>query len=293
LISQTYPRIEILLIDDGSTDESGKMCDYYAGKYDNISAFHKINGGLSDARNFGLHKSHGELISFVDSDDYVELDMIQFLYDLMKKNNVSLACARYDQVGEIVNGEVPYETGIEKLLTAKELLELMILIQNYKGLFASTSVWDRLYTRELIEGIVFPKGKNYEDIIFSTKVIIKAEKCAYANRVVYHYRVRSGSISNQANWDIRLFTDKFYFEKQQVELLMKYGMNELAELVKLRMKNDMIWQIVHYPNMECRKDALIATKKIKVSYLALLRSKLRIKNKLAILKNLALFVFVR
>lgn len=217
LLNQSYKNIEILLIDDGSTDSSGAICDEYAKKNDCVSAYHKKNGGLSDARNYGLERINGEYVSFVDSDDYVDSDFILELINACKSYNTNISCVRWKPTEECEKVDIKV-TGNTTVLDSEIVLMEMIGPIKY-GI--TVSVWDRLYRRELIDGMKFPVGKCYEDILFSTKAIIKASKIVYIDKELYNYRVRKGSITRPTDgeFDKKLITDKLSQEISQIRLV--------------------------------------------------------------------------
>lgn len=191
VINQTIKNLEIILVDDGSTDLSGKICDEYSKKDKRIKVIHKENGGLSDARNAGLNIESGEYIVFVDSDDYIEYNMIENLYKCIKKYNADIVCCgKYleDEDGNIIkilNKTEEYcingENAIKKMLLREEI---------------DNTAWDKMYKKEVFENIRFPYGKYYEDIEPTYKAFKKSSKIAHTSTVDYHYLIRKGSIIN-------------------------------------------------------------------------------------------------
>lgn len=189
ILSQTYDHLEIILIDDGSTDESGKICDEYAKIDNRIRVAHKENGGLSDARNFGLSISCGQIVLFVDSDDWIESEMIEVLYTNMVQNNSDISICGFNFV---INGNklsknrdmdvIVYDTysAIEDMYKCKK--------------FAS-HVWNKLIRKALFEGIEFPIGKIYEDQYITTSLILKSQTVCYTDRAFYNYVIRNESIT--------------------------------------------------------------------------------------------------
>lgn len=195
IINQTHKNLYIILIDDGSTDNSGAICDEYARKDVRIKAIHKQNGGLSDARNVGLDicKLEGEYIAFVDSDDYIEKDMYEILYKFSKDNDLDVAmCGAYDVVEDriIKHGYFP-----QKILDKKsEIIEELFV--NRRG-GASVAVWNKLYKKDVLCNIRFDKDKWYEDVFFILKWIEKIERFGRISDNKYFYIQRANSITNQ------------------------------------------------------------------------------------------------
>ena len=165
IINQTYTNLEIILVDDGSPDTCGKICDDYALKDGRIKVIHKKNAGLSDARNVGIKEATGKYIGFVDGDDYIEKDMYKYLYNLIKENNADISICGVEEV---------YEDGSIQDEKAKESIEILSKEDAIKELLLDKKVrshaWDKLYKRELFENIEYPYGRKMEDIATTYKL---------------------------------------------------------------------------------------------------------------------------
>lgn len=190
ILNQTYKNIEIILIDDGSTDNSGKMCDEYKIKDARIKVIHKENGGLSDARNVGLSTATGDYVTFIDSDDDIKFDYVEYLYDLIKKYDVKMSICSYNIVWpkKIVNIGKYYE---EKKLTKLESLSRLLC---EKGFGVSSCA--KMYKKDLFKNVTFPKGKLCEDNGTTYKLIDQCEFIAYGEIPKYNYYKRNDSIMN-------------------------------------------------------------------------------------------------
>lgn len=173
LLRQTYSPIEIILIDDGSTDSCPAICDRYAAADETIRVIHQQNKGLSGARNTGIDAAQGELISFVDSDDTTEPDMLERLYVLLRDNNADIASSGID-IAKPINGVYTSEEALMHIL--KEDGNLV------------TSAWGKLYRAELFTGIRFPEGLIYEDFATMPLLFDKSERIAHTSDILYHYR---------------------------------------------------------------------------------------------------------
>lgn len=200
IINQTYKNLEIILIDDGSTDNSGKICDEYAGKDNRIKVIHKPNGGLSDARNAGLEIAKGEYIGFVDSDDYITEDMYEFLYNLVVDNNLDVAMCASCDVYE--NGTVKEPKTFETVFFDKKEKIIENLFLNKAG-GAAVSVCNKLFKKKVIENCKFTVDKTYEDVFYILKWIENTQKFARSSVVKYYYFQRNQSIMHQ-----RFYTSK-------------------------------------------------------------------------------------
>ena len=194
LIVQTYQNLEILLIDDGSTDGCGKICDEYAKKYKNIKAFHKVNGGLSDARNYGIQKATGSYIAFVDSDDFVNKDYCKILHKNLVENNADISICQFKKVKE----ESILEDNQEEIISVYEGVDKQKNILNYSnGMNMVTTVaWNKLYKKELWDIIKYPKGKINEDEFVVHQLMHKSHKVVYTSLILYYYYQREDSIMN-------------------------------------------------------------------------------------------------
>ena len=163
LMAQTYGRLEILLVDDGSTDGSGALCDALAKEDSRIRVLHKENGGLSDARNAGVKIASGSLIAFVDGDDWVEPGMYADLYACIRDFDAPIAVCRYRQI--YLKKTIDGSTSKAVVLEGSEALEQFIAENDAVPL--RNAAWNKLYRRELMGELRFPEGKLYEDIVYT------------------------------------------------------------------------------------------------------------------------------
>lgn len=187
--------IEIILVNDGSTDKSGKICDEYSKKYSLIKTFHKINGGLSSARNTGIAHAHGKWYTFIDSDDIVNMNYINIIVSLIKKANLDLIMFKYlsfksfDEIKDSINN-FNYDEHKLKLLSKKEAMSKL-----FDGNYTNYA-WNKIYKSCLFDKIRYPEGKNFEDVFTTCKLIDQAKSWGKYNEVLYFYRQRKGSILN-------------------------------------------------------------------------------------------------
>lgn len=190
VFAQTYNKLEIILVDDGSTDSSGKMCDDFANSDERVKVVHTVNGGLSSARNIGIKESTGEFITFLDSDDYIRKDYVKKLSDIMIHDDSDIVVGAYKKV----------YTDIDFLI-----IEESFGIRQYDGREFSFEMLSqklpiyahgKLYRRELFEEIEFPEGRWYEDIPTLWKVSKLVKKASSIENKLYFYRQREGSIVN-------------------------------------------------------------------------------------------------
>lgn len=192
--NQTYKNLEIILVDDGSSDKSREMCDVYANLDSRIIVIHKPNGGVSSARNAGLDVCKGEYISFVDSDDYVHPRFIELLYGICRKCNTDISQCRYKTVCNlnIKCGTVKRCIRTETVTGREAALRFL-----GKEAFNFYIVWNKLYRRTILENIRFPEDMIIaEDMCVSYQTLFAAEKVALCNVPLYYHYKRMGSAVN-------------------------------------------------------------------------------------------------
>lgn len=183
LLEQDYKNIEIILVNDGSKDKSGEVCDDYASKYDNVYVFHKENGGQSSARNLGLKYCHGEYIGFIDSDDWVSRDMYSYLYTLLKEYDADVSSIA---IQAVENHDFVAGTQIEDIIV-KDGLDVIRYYMEKTTKSDGYSVCRCLFKRELLEGISFREGKFYEDIDYKYLALRNANRYVESNLIKYYY----------------------------------------------------------------------------------------------------------
>ena len=197
LINQTYKNLEIIVINDGSTDNSGIICQEYAQKDNRIIYIEKENGGLSDARNVGLDKMTGSYVTFVDSDDWVELDYVEVLYNKIIEYEVDISVGNYYSYNEdekLFYFHMSADSYYEKVYDNVSIFENLYESKEMKN-FALISACGKLYKAKLFDYLRFDKGKLGEDGYFNQKIYLLVGKIVYINQGLYAYRQRNGSIT--------------------------------------------------------------------------------------------------
>ncbi len=189
-VAQTYPNLEILLVDDGSPDNSGKLCDQWAQKDSRITVIHKQNGGLSSARNAGLAAAKGEFILFIDSDDWMAPDMAEKMVAGITATNADLVCCGMTAVEDGIEYPLPW-FGDAIVLDAQTALQHVV--NNDK---LSSHVVPKMYRASMLENDIFPLGKLFEDVLTTHKVLARCATVAIIPDAPYYYYQRSDSITN-------------------------------------------------------------------------------------------------
>ena len=222
ILNQSFTNFELILVDDGSPDKCGEICDEYEKKDKRIKVIHKKNGGLSDARNAGLNIAKGKYIGFVDSDDIIHSEMYERMYNCITKYNVDIVQCKFRKFKSIedINKLSNINDVNIEYYTSKEAI--MDMIDNNK---INVNTWNKLYKRELFENERFPKGKIHEDEFLTYKLIYKSNKVAYINEELYYYYQNDNGIMNGSNLIKRL--DRIEALEERSNFFLKNGDKDL------------------------------------------------------------------
>ena len=221
--NQTYQNFECLLINDGSPDNSADICREYVAKDARFRYFEKENGGLSSARNFGIERSTGTYITFVDSDDWLENDALQLLYDALKKEHADISIGRYNSYDETRYLYMTYVTAPDdslEVIEGREIIDREGVEEVRNGNW--TVAYLKLFKRELLQDLPFPIGKITEDTYWTWKVLLRASRVVYLNRCIYWYRV--GLTSTLSNtWSEKRIYDEIEAREEKLAILASLG----------------------------------------------------------------------
>lgn len=212
MINQTYKNLEIILIDDGSPDRCGMICDEYAARDPRIRVIHQQNAGLSAARNAGLNIASGNYIGFVDSDDWIDADMFEILYKGALTFEAQIAICGFYYAGGRKHKEVR-EQDIT-LYNRRDALNNLLRDET-----VTNHVWNKLFKKELFEGVYFPDGRHYEDRVVTYKLFEKAERIVFLNSSKYYYLRRDDSITGA--WTAKSQMDKTILMYERYHDLIK------------------------------------------------------------------------
>ena len=216
IVNQSYSNLEIILVDDGSPDNCGKMCDEFAEQDRRIKVIHKQNGGLSDARNAGIDIATGDYITFIDSDDYVMLDMIESLMSIIAKENVDIAQCNFIRNKNDSIGELQHESSQSEKFTVYFETKMSAYLKDKK---INTAACGKIYKGSLFYEIRFPVGRLHEDVFTTYKLIHEAESVAVTDYVGYVYRINENSITTSKFSPKKL--DSVYGEIERAEFIKK------------------------------------------------------------------------
>ena len=201
LLAQTYQNIEIILVNDGTKDLSGVIAEELKEIDDRIKVFHKENGGLSDARNYGLQYATGKYISFVDSDDFVDREFIRTLYDTMMETHTDVSAVGYQMFSETVEPQVDNKKYPLEMFKGEEVIEHLFTNEKY-GNYA----WNKLYLKTLFSDVKYPVGKKMEDLGTTYILLDKCKKISFTPQKLYYYFQRPDSILHSP--DNQFWVDK-------------------------------------------------------------------------------------
>ena len=201
ILKQTYQNLEVILINDGSTDGSAAICQRYKNQDARVKVYHKPNGGVASSRNRALEAVTGDYIVFVDNDDWLELDHIQSLYDLLKKTDADIAIGNFTQFIEDQGSfliHVGADNYFEQVFSPFDWFHHQY-DSKYNLSQCFTVPWAKLYKAELFKDIVYPTDQKVEDDYTTYKVYLQADKIAYMNKAIYIHRKRSTSVTRTVN----------------------------------------------------------------------------------------------
>lgn len=194
ILNQTYKELEIILVDDGSQDNSGHICDEYAALDRRVRVIHKKNSGASSARNIGVNVAKGEYLAFVDSDDWLELSMYAELIYLIEKYDLDIAgCGAVEINGEKKKYIMPGNKCVNHIFYNDAVAE-----QYFHG-FLYVVIWNKVYKREIVDGIISPESYHNEDNYVSGRYLFRAKRMMMINKALYHYWINQDGVSRSIN----------------------------------------------------------------------------------------------
>lgn len=251
IINQTYKNIEIILVDDGSTDMCPQKCEEWAQKDDRILVFHKSNGGLSDARNYGINASSGEYLMFVDSDDWIDLTMVEKMVNAIESDKTDMAICQFVMVYPDGGTQKSIDDIFENTTLSKKEATNLLLEDNR----ISNHVWRKLYKKEYFD-CYFPVEKNYEDLYVTWKLINNCSKISLLDNPLYFYRQNSNGIISSLNLkNLNDFLDGV--------LLCSNNIEKLYPEYKTKIENYRFEKMLHIYCLSCELNDKINCTKVK------------------------------
>lgn len=282
ILAQTYHDFELILVDDGSPDNCGTICDAFAKRDSRVRVIHKENGGLSSARNSGLDIALGDYIGFVDSDDWVTNDMFEYLLNMIEENDCDISSVSYVLTNGTSNFKQPpieiklYE-GIESLR--------YYLQEGMSKRIADYPVWIKLYKKELFDDLRFPRGQLFEDGATNFILLQKAKRYIKSNKIAYFY-FQDGTSITRGGFKEKDF-DILIVGNQLVELAMSIEDHNIINLAKMKQARSyfsLLSKIAVYgfANNVSNKEEIISnlTKELRANYSILIKSPMPINRKI-------------
>lgn len=287
IVNQTYHNLDIVLVDDGSTDDTGNVCDRLAQADNRIRVVHKENGGLSDARNVGIDVALGNFLSFVDGDDYLELDAYEAMILEMQNPDVSLVSAGI--IAEDIDGKINAIMSKEKMVLSRE--EAYINLLGAVRTIGQSSC-NKLFRKSLFENLRYKNGIINEDMEILPKIIDRCQQVVLLNKPIYHYIKRAGSItvSEFSNWKyegVRIATDtRIFCQKKHPQLVPYAYYYEMDSFFKMFM------EVVNSSNRRefCKQELALRAKVVK-SYFKCIQWKFIREMYGSKIKNMAIMAF--
>lgn len=231
ILSQTFTDFELILVNDGSPDFCGEICNQYTEIDNRVKVIHKKNGGLSDARNTGIEIAKGDYIGFVDSDDWIEPDMYQILYDLCIKNDCEIATCTYAIVHN--DKRITNESNHMVVQNRNEAMQSLL-----EGKLYNEVVWTKLFKRSLFENQRFTVGIIHEDTDFTYRMIHESKKICSVGMAKYNYLKRDGSIMERATKNVKIDSVTVY---DKMYKFMNRNYPELCTIVSAKLANSALY----------------------------------------------------
>lgn len=236
ITNQTYRNLEIILVDDGSTDNSGKICDHLAKNDSRIKVIHKKNGGVAEARNFGIDVATGENISFIDSDDYINSKYFEILYKAMVANNAEIVICDYIKFEE--DKEIKTSINENCKIVSHDKYSIFSDYYNMGHKHEKIAVpWGKVYKTKLFKNIRYPVGAKAEDELTQYKIFDKSQKTIEIKEKLYYYLRRNASLSSDWYTKPRIYMVNAFYEE------LNYFINKKDEKIELMVVNRLLREL--------------------------------------------------
>lgn len=226
ILGQSYGNLEVFLVDNGSTDSGGVLCDTYAQEDSRVTALHTPNNGISDARNLGLERATGEWLAFVDSDDWLHRDYFRLLMHSAEQTEADIALCDYREVhdGDTVDDAPVAEPDNWTVFSQQQAMHNL-----YNELYLNTVIaWGKVYARHVFEGVRFPSGRNHEDEAVAHQVLARSERVVFLHSQLYYYRQRAGSVT-KSGFRLQNKFDAIAAYEARAEYFASQNMTELRD----------------------------------------------------------------
>ena len=212
VINQTYKNLEIILINDGSTDSSYDICKKYSEAEDRIVLINKENGGAASAKNFGLKIAKGDYITFVDSDDFIQYDMIEYMVNEIEKTKADII--QCDFINLYKDSKV-----ISKLDITEDTISSQMFLKLFLTEWKNSLFWNKLFKKEVIKEVYFKEGRCIDDEFFTYKCVINSESITISNKIVYNYRMRKSGVMKSENSQKQILRDRIDYLMERYNIV--------------------------------------------------------------------------
>ena len=264
IVGQTNKNLEIILVDDGSPDNSGDICEKYATNDSRIKVVHKDNGGLSDARNAGINEANGNYIMFVDEDDYIHPQMVDIMLQTMLHTEADIVVCDFQAVPD--NKEVDYQNIVPReqriCFEGQEIMNQLY----YRNLLTVVA-WNKMYKKSVFLQHRYIKGRVHDDESAIHYFLHDCQKIVYINQKLYYYVQREGSITSKRKWNY--YSDAWQAYTERLIFLEKHGYEKMAYWTKEQMLN---YAVKNYKEIRGDDNAKKALKEIKLFFNVILNS---------------------
>lgn len=225
ILNQTFKDFELIFVDDGSTDNSGKICDIYEKKDSRIKVIHKNNEGLSSARNTGLDIACGKYVGFVDSDDSIHPKMYEVLYNLIEKYKSDISCCNYKYTYDISN-QNHEELNLNEVIEMSNIEAIEKLYDKDLGVRLVVA-WNKLYNKRLFDNIRYKVGRLHEDEFMAHRILYNSKKITYVDNELYYYLQRDGSIMSKKTYKRKV--DTLLSKSDRMRFCNKIGLTSMSD----------------------------------------------------------------
>lgn len=233
IVNQSYRNLEVIIIDDGSSDNSGRICDEYAARDSRIIVKHQKNGGAANAKNAALQIASGEYLTFADADDYIEPDAYKYMVSVMNAYNADIVQGTFRNI--FTNREEDFAS-----FTEEAVFDTVEYLKGYTKDWTCSLLWDKLYKRRIFNNILFEEGHIVDDEFFTYQGVMNAEKIVRVPEVVYNYRKRKSSVTAKASYRTRTVIDKLdYLEKRRKNVISRFP--ELRQDFEAQYLDMLLW----------------------------------------------------
>lgn len=259
--NQTYKDIEIILVDDGSPDHSGDICDRLAKADARIKVIHKENGGLSDARNAGIAASTGEYIMYVDEDDYIHPHMIEIMHKAAKNTGADIVVCDFLAIPDKMIDFPPVSGNPKQICFEGQDIMNQLWYRNLQTVVA----WNKIYKKRIYDHVHYIKGRIHDDESSIHYILDQCKKVIYIDKTLYYYVQRSGSITSSKNW--KHIVDVYTTYEERLSFLQSKGYNQMALFTKLHI---LYFIVAHYDYVKRKTETQEVLKKMENLFAKLL-----------------------